>query len=156
MVESGGERNRTLTIVKSRGMPHSNQLAEYRFDERGVHVVDTYLGSAGVLTGSARLSQEAADRAAETTRTNQIARLEAERDRKRRALESRIADLRDAFASEDAVLAETIGEVNRDRDRLAEERAVIARSRQAFLPRRGQANGPRRPEPSRRREDGPR
>ena len=56
IVRSGGERNRTLTIIKSRGMAHSNQAVEYRLSDDGLHLVDTYVGAAGVLTGSARLA----------------------------------------------------------------------------------------------------
>jgi circadian clock protein KaiC len=57
-VESYGERNRILYILKSRGMPHSNQLREFVISKDGIHLVKAYLGSSGVLTGSARLAQE--------------------------------------------------------------------------------------------------
>ena len=61
VVRSGGERNRTLTIVKSRGMAHSNQTSEYRLSDAGLEIIDTYLGATDVLTGSARLAKEAED-----------------------------------------------------------------------------------------------
>src|SRR5688572_20496012 len=57
-IELGGERNRALYVLKSRGMAHSNQVREFLITAKGVKLVDAYLGAAGVLTGSARLSQE--------------------------------------------------------------------------------------------------
>jgi circadian clock protein KaiC len=63
-LESNGERNRGLYVLKSRGMNHSNQIREYQLTSKGVKLIDAYLGSAGVLTGSARITQEALDDAA--------------------------------------------------------------------------------------------
>lgn len=131
-VESGGERNRLLTIVKSRGMAHSNQKAEYRISADGIHLADTYLGPSGVLTGSARLAQEAADLAAATARTEALARLEAQRERNRRALEAGIAALRNRWEAEDAEVEESIREVTRQGDRAGTGRAEMATSRLAF------------------------
>jgi len=51
-VRSGGERNRVLSIVKSRGMAHSNQSVEYLLTDRGLRILDTYLGAGEPLTGS--------------------------------------------------------------------------------------------------------
>ena len=64
----GGERNRELYLLKSRGMAHSNQVREFVLSERGVELRPAYLGPAGVLTGSARVAQEARDRAAAAAR----------------------------------------------------------------------------------------
>ncbi len=63
-VESGEERNRCLSILKSRGMAHSNQSREFLITDRGVVLRDVYVGPGGVLTGSARLTQEAEEEAA--------------------------------------------------------------------------------------------
>ena len=41
VMRCGGERNRTLTIIKSRGMAHSNQTSEYRLSDSGIEIVDT-------------------------------------------------------------------------------------------------------------------
>ena len=67
-LESSGERNRGLYVLKSRGMGHSNQIREFLLTDHGVELVDVYAGSGGVLTGSARLTQEAQERAAELAR----------------------------------------------------------------------------------------
>src|SRR5215210_4585147 len=55
--EVSGERNRTLYVLKARGMAHSNQLREVLVTDEGIRLVDAYLGSEGALTGSARLAQ---------------------------------------------------------------------------------------------------
>ncbi len=65
MLESSGERNRLLYVLKSRGMAHSNQMREFILSDDGLRMVEPYIGQAEVLTGSARLVQEARDRAGE-------------------------------------------------------------------------------------------
>ena len=67
-VELGGERNRAMYVLKSRGMAHSNQLREFRLTDHGVELLDVYLGPEGALTGSARISQEARERNAAVAR----------------------------------------------------------------------------------------
>ena len=62
-IEINGERNRGLYILKSRGMAHSNQIREVLLSDRGIELVDVYLGPGGVLTGSARAAQEAKEKA---------------------------------------------------------------------------------------------
>ena len=61
MLESSHERNRVLYVLKSRGMPHSNQMREFQLSDQGIELVDVYLGPGQVLTGAARVQQEARD-----------------------------------------------------------------------------------------------
>jgi circadian clock protein KaiC len=63
MLETRGERNRLLYVLKSRGMAHSNQMREFMLTDDGIKLVDVYLGPGEVLTGSARLVQESKDQA---------------------------------------------------------------------------------------------
>ena len=65
--ESNGEHNRQLYVLKSRGMAHSNQIREFILSSDGIKLREAYIGPEGVLTGSARLAQEAKDRAAQLT-----------------------------------------------------------------------------------------
>ena len=67
-VEFTGERNRTIFVRKSRGMAHSNQVREFVLSDKGIDLVDVYLGGDRVLTGSARVAQEAQERAAAALR----------------------------------------------------------------------------------------
>jgi circadian clock protein KaiC len=63
-IELGGERNRLLYILKSRGMAHSNQIREFALTGHGVQLRDAHIGPEGVVTGSVRLAQEAREQAA--------------------------------------------------------------------------------------------
>jgi len=56
--EHDGERNRGLMVLKSRGMAHSNQVREFVMGDRGIELIDVYLGTEGVLMGSARIARE--------------------------------------------------------------------------------------------------
>src|SRR5579864_2082760 len=130
-VELNGERNRALYVLKSRGMAHSNQLREFLLTERGVDLLDVYVGPDGVLTGSSRLSQEAREKEAAMTRQQEAERKERERRRKREALEARIAALRKEFEMEEEE-SENDNEQEVSRAKLiAENREAMARSRHA-------------------------
>src|SRR5580692_902501 len=100
-LETNGERNRGIYVLKSRGMNHSNQIREYQLTSQGVKLVDAYLGSAGVLTGSARITQEAIDQAATERRLQEAQRRRREGERKRSALERQIAEMRASLESEE-------------------------------------------------------
>ena len=136
VIRSGGERNRALTIIKSRGMPHSNQTVEYRITGRGLNILDTYVGPSGVLTGSARLAREAEDRALALSGEESVARQQALREVRRRAFERRLETMREEFTAEDADLELAIREETRRRERLDSDRLQTATSRHAFAHRR--------------------
>ena len=100
-VELNGERNRCLHVLKSRGMANSNQIREFMMSKDGIRLLPVYVGSGTVLTGSARLSQEARERAEsmlrEQTKEEQLRML----DGKRKALETQIEAMRSEFAREE-------------------------------------------------------
>ena len=100
-LESNGERNRGIYVLKSRGMNHSNQIREYQLTSQGVKLVDAYLGGSGVLTGSARIAQEMVDTAAAVRRVQDNERRQRDIQRKRAALERQIAELRAELESEE-------------------------------------------------------
>lgn len=54
----GGERNRGLTIIKSRGSKHSNQLRELIFSDTGITLADPYTAGGEVLMGTLRIERE--------------------------------------------------------------------------------------------------
>jgi circadian clock protein KaiC len=72
--EANGERNRLLFVLKSRGTAHSNQVREFVLTDHGVELVDVYVGAAGVLAGSARVTQQAALRDEELRIAEELAR----------------------------------------------------------------------------------
>jgi circadian clock protein KaiC len=99
-IELGGERNRAMYVLKSRGMSHSNQLREFVLTNQGVDLLDVYVGPEGVLTGSSRLSQEARERAEALALQQETERKQRVWIRKQEALEARISSLRKEFEAE--------------------------------------------------------
>jgi circadian clock protein KaiC len=63
-VAQDGERNRALTIIKSRGSSHSNQVRELVLSSAGIDLEEVYLAEGQVLMGSARRQKEAAEQEA--------------------------------------------------------------------------------------------
>jgi len=104
-VASNGERNRVLYVLKSRGMSHSNQLREFRISETGISLIDAYVGPDGVLTGSARIAQEARERAGETAREEEADRRRRAVIRKRELVERQVAEMVAALEAEEAEAA---------------------------------------------------
>src|SRR4051794_11370212 len=130
-IELGGERNRGLYVLKSRGMAHSNQIREFLLTPRGVELRDVYVGPEGVLTGSMRLAQEARERVAEAERRREAEGRVRGHERKRRALEAQIALLRaELEEAGEAVDLATFDERSREQ-RAEEQRAEMSRSRKA-------------------------
>ena len=124
-LESNGERNRGLYVLKSRGMNHSNQIREYQLTSHGVKLVDAYLGSGGVLTGSARITQEALDEAATLRRQQDADRRQRDAARKRTALERQIGDMRAALAAEEQEAREAAEHDAELERRIEAERAAM-------------------------------
>ena len=100
--ESNGEHNRQLYLLKSRGMAHSNQVREFILSAEGIKLRDAYVGPEGVLTGSARLAQEAKDKAAVLVRAQDMERRSRELERKRREIAAQIEALQAQLASDEA------------------------------------------------------
>src|SRR5262245_34648695 len=130
-LESTGERNRGLYVLKSRGMGHSNQIREFLLTDQGVELIDVYAGPSGVLTGSARLTQEAQERAAVLEKEQDITRKERTLERLRAAFEAEQAALRAKFEAEQADLAIGIEENRSRASALREDRDDMAQSRGA-------------------------
>jgi circadian clock protein KaiC len=63
-LEANGERTRTLQVIKSRGMPHSNQVREFVFGADGVDLIDVYVADDQVLTGRRRVGAQRIGRGA--------------------------------------------------------------------------------------------
>lgn len=107
-VEFNGERNRTIYVLKSRGMAHSNQVREFVLSDKGIDLVDVYLGAERVLTGTARVAQEELERAAAALREEDHQRKLAQLASRQKAIEAQIAALRAEAEVEAAEVAFTI------------------------------------------------
>jgi circadian clock protein KaiC len=62
-LEVAGERNRAISVRKSRGTAHSNQIREFVISDRGLSLINVYRDAAGFVTGSAREAQQRNDTA---------------------------------------------------------------------------------------------
>lgn len=109
-IELNGERNRGLYILKSRGMAHSNQIREYLLTDQGIELLDVYTGSEGVLTGSARYAQVEKEKAQRILRQQDVESKRREIERKRRMMETAIAELAETFEAEKEELEKRIAE----------------------------------------------
>jgi circadian clock protein KaiC len=92
-VESGGEINRNLLVLKSRGSRHSNQYREYRITDDGVQIQALFGGEGGAVTGAARQEQEAREALEERRRHQQRAALESQIAKRRAARQAQLAEL---------------------------------------------------------------
>jgi circadian clock protein KaiC len=102
--ESNGEHNRQLYLIKSRGMAHSNQVREFVMTHDGIILRDVYVGPEGVLTGSARIAQEARERDAAMRQHHEAGRRSMEFARRRRRIQAQIEELQAQLADEAAEL----------------------------------------------------
>lgn len=125
-IESNGERNRGLYVMKSRGMKHSNQVREFVITDEGLDLINVYLGVEGVLTGSAREAQQLQEVTGVALRDHAVTRKDREIERKRLVLESKIASLKEEFESVQEELNKTFVE-----DELRKE--IIERNREQLI-----------------------
>ncbi len=82
----GGERNRALSIVKSRGASHSNQVRELLLSSDGIDLADVFEYGSEVLMGTARVQKETEE--AQARRRERI-----ERERRRSELEQQLKEV---------------------------------------------------------------
>jgi circadian clock protein KaiC len=129
ILENNGERNRGIYVLKARGIKHSNQIREFIITSSGVTIIDAYAGSAGVLTGTARVSQEAQDQAAHALRAQETAGKRRELQRKKQMLEAEIALLKSKFEAEEEMLKLSIRNDAANEDTLARDRETIGELR---------------------------
>lgn len=131
ITEVSGERNRELYLLKSRGMGHSNQVREFVITRRGMKLTRPYVGTEGVVTGSARVVQELKERAESGLRAEQIARLRQQVIQRERILDAQIDRLRAEFEQERQVLMSDLALAEAREKSLEADREYVARRRTA-------------------------
>ncbi|PKP06382.1 MAG: KaiC 1 [Bacteroidetes bacterium HGW-Bacteroidetes-5] len=130
-IELSGERNRGMYVLKSRGMANSNQIREFMLTDHGVELREAYIGSKGVLTGSARIAQEAKESAELLIRKKDIERKKREIEQKRNTLNAQVSALHFKFESEESEAIKMI-EIEQDQiKRLNQDKLEMAESRHA-------------------------
>ena len=98
-------------------------LREFQLSNDGIEIVDVYLGPSGMLTGSARVSQIALEKAQELMRQQEIEQKQKEIERKRKTMEAQIAEIKSHFEAEEEELEniikqEKLKEKVREKDRI--------------------------------------
>ncbi len=110
-IEINGERNRGIYVLKSRGMPHSNQIREFVFTHDGIQLIDVYTGSGNVLTGTARIVQKTVETVEGVLRKQKIEHLTNDLKRKQNIMENRLQEIKDAFIAEKGDILNSIDEI---------------------------------------------
>jgi len=135
-IELNGERNRGMYVLKSRGMANSNQIREFMLTDNGVKMREVYVGASGVLTGSARIAQEAHENAGLLRRKQDIERKRRELERKRKVMEARVAALHAEFKSQESEALKNL-EAEQDMIRLQKmDKLEMAASRKSVTEKR--------------------
>jgi circadian clock protein KaiC len=125
-MEMGGERTRLLSILKSRGMAHNNRVREFVLSEKGVDLIDVYMGPEGILTGTFRAFQEAQDKNDAIKRRRSAELAKKLMKSKRMALEARIAELETQFVADTKEVMDTLAEQEADAQALLNNRQDAA------------------------------
>jgi circadian clock protein KaiC len=129
-----GERNRGMSIIKSRGTAHSNQVRELILSKAGVTLADTYTAGGDVLMGTLRWEKESAERVAHEVNDVAVKLKRVRLDAEEAELDVRVKSLQvelQAKQVEKALLARTTeirkGELSRGRARMGELRGADAK-----------------------------
>ena len=130
-LETNGERNRTIDIIKTRGMFHSNQVREFIITNKGIKIVDLYLGSSGMVTGSARIAQIAKEKADRLMRQQEIERKQRKLEQKRQDINKKINELETNFEIEKKELDTIIVQEKLKEESFTNERNIMAKMRYA-------------------------
>lgn len=142
-IQSSGERNRGLHVLKSRGMAHSNRIREYIFTPRGIELVDVYTDPGGILTGSARRAQEARKEADSLSQRRKMKHHQLDLERRRKVIEAQIAALRETFEAEKIESTVSMQQSKILAGRASESRTKLTHSRKTE-PTRAIGNGKRK------------
>ncbi|MBA3285861.1 MAG: circadian clock protein KaiC [Nitrosopumilus sp.] len=132
-IHGEGERNRGISILKSRGMSHSNQLREVILSDKGIHLQNVYIGQDKVLAGSARLVQATKLEIENSNRESELKHRERQIEITRKSLEAQISALHETLedAKEEAIhLNEQKGNIYK---LLEESRIEISKMRMADI-----------------------
>lgn len=133
-LEQGSERTRLLYILKARGMAHSNQVREFLLTDNGVDLVGVYMGPSGILTGSARAFQEMQDTASTLSLGRDTERRRLVIERKRKALEAKVAELQAEFEIERREMEDAIAEAEVNAKRQLAGRVEAGNQRESAAP----------------------
>ncbi len=137
-LQYNGERTRTLQVLKSRGMLHSNQVREFVFSDQGLDLIDVYLFEQQILTGAARVAQKTREITDSQLREKDYARRLQELASHHKSIEAQIVALN---AEAERRTHEVESAISRER---FEAEAMITRSQAASNAATGSKRGRRK------------
>jgi circadian clock protein KaiC len=140
-IEYNGERTRGLYVLKSRGMPHSNQIREFLITSKGIDLTDVYIDQGMVLTGVARKVQEMKEKAETVVRKEELERVKRDLARKRMVMEAKINEVRAEYESAEEELMASLKEQETREKVLVADRGILAGMRRADASKRKPKNG---------------
>ncbi len=125
--QHGGERNRGVSVVKSRGTAHSNQLREFRMTDAGVVMASPYGRPGGVLMGAERLAEELAAQTAVAEKREALEARQRRWARRRAEVKAQIERLELELEIEGEEVDQQLRQVRaRDKERAELESALVA------------------------------
>ena len=130
-IEGSGERNRGLNILKSRGMEHSNQVREFVLSNRGVELLDVYIGRGGVLMGADRVAQEVREATEAYERQREIGKKRRDIEHRKALLELQIDALRNEIETSEYDLQSIIDKEETRAETCIQDGRQMARARKA-------------------------
>jgi len=130
-----GERNRALSVVKSRGTAHSNQVHEMILSSDGIDLADVYQFGTEVLMGTARLQKENEEIATfyQRNRESQQRKQRLERELEQaqlrlKSVESEVKRLQESLDSEQNETSQAEEQVSRNQQSIIRKRAISSDS----------------------------
>jgi circadian clock protein KaiC len=129
-----GERNRGLYVLKSRGTAHSNQIREFVLSDTGIEVVPVVIGAEGLLTGSARIAAQSAERASAQGMSRESAELARALEDRRESVDAHVATMRADFAAEERLTQRLIEASEQRQEAVREDRLAQGRRRTGTNP----------------------
>lgn len=128
-LEQAGERTRGITILKSRGIAHSNQIREFIITSNGIKLEKIYIGLNGILTGSARLDQQEQEKLKLLFQEKETLRCRKLLEHKKAILEAKIMALKSEFDADAEELESLIMKEEIQNKGILETRSNMAKRR---------------------------
>ncbi len=128
-IESNGEFNRLLYILKSRGLPGSNQVREFRITNQGIMIEDIYIGTGSMVFGAARAARQVIEEEEIENRDAVLQRVREALDLEQRAFKARQREIDAEHAARMQDLESEVRAIERRIATEQEARADIRRTR---------------------------
>ncbi|MEW8390948.1 MAG: circadian clock protein KaiC [Candidatus Thiodiazotropha sp.] len=129
-VESNGELNRLINVVKSRGSKTSNQIKEFTIGDSGILLEDPYIGEGEVVVGSARITRIKQEQEEAERKRYELIQIEQALSTLQATYESKQKVLGAEFESERSELMRKITELKRQAGQVLEQRDAMRDARE--------------------------